>query len=70
MKLYRYICGDYDKFGVANDDQDAYDRRAEVHPTFHYIPVKITEVEVDGYEITLKPLDENTAPRKGRKAQA
>lgn len=54
MKLYRYTCGDYEKFAVAANDQDAYDRRSKVDPTFHYIPVTVEEMKVDGYEISIQ----------------
>lgn len=70
MKLYRYTCGDHDKLGVAEDEQDAYERRAEVEPAFHYLPVVVEELKVEGYEIIVKSLDEAEAPvrRGGRKA--
>lgn len=68
MKLYRYVCGDHDKLGVAEDEQDAYERRAEVDPAFHYLPVVIDEMKVDGYEISVKSLEVESVPRKGRKA--
>lgn len=54
MKLYRYICGDFEKYGVGDGAEDAYERRSEVDPTFHYLPVTIDEVRIDGYEITVK----------------
>lgn len=55
MKLYKYTCGLDDKFGPAENDQDAYDRRAEVDPTFHFVGVIIKEVVVPGFEITVYP---------------
>lgn len=64
MKLYKYTCGDHEAYGVAENDQDAYDRRAEVHPTFHYIPVKMEEVKVEGYEISVTPLNDGAEPGK------
>lgn len=51
MKLYRYIMGVNEKYGVAADEQDAYDRRAEVDHTFSFLPVRIEEVIVPGYVI-------------------
>lgn len=53
MKLYMYTTGSDNRLAVATDDQDAYDRRAEVDPAYHYMPVQIEEVIVPGYEITL-----------------
>jgi hypothetical protein len=70
MKLYRYTCGDHEKYGVAPDEQEAYERREEVDATFHYLPVTIEEVTVEGYELILKPLEGDSEPRRGRKAQA
>jgi hypothetical protein len=71
MKLYRYTCGDHDKLGVAEDEQDAYERRTEVDPSFHYLPVVVEEMKLDGYEITVKSTDGTEASKRGgRKAQA
>lgn len=54
MKIFKYTCGDYEKYGVAADDNDAYERRSEVDQTFHYLPVTIEELRIDGYEISVK----------------
>lgn len=56
MKLFKYQMGSDEKLGAAKDEQDAYDRRAEVDHTFNFLPVQITEVKIDGYEVTLKPV--------------
>lgn len=61
MKLFRYTSGHDDKFAPAVDEKDAYERRAEVDPTFHFLPVQIEELTVEGYEITLTPLPDNGA---------
>lgn len=58
MKLFKYQMGTDEKLGAAKDEQDAYDRRAEVDHTFNFLPVQITEVKIDGYEITLKHVGE------------
>lgn len=55
MKLFKYQMGTDEKLGVAKDEKDAYDRREEVDHTFNFLPVKITEVTLEGYEITLTP---------------
>lgn len=68
MKLYQYTCGDYQKYGVGDDESDAYTRRAEVDPTFHYLPVTIEEVSVDGYEITVKSSSSVPEEREALKA--
>jgi hypothetical protein len=54
MKLFRLTLGSTEKFGVAKNEKEMYKERAEIDPTFEYTPVVIEEVEVDGYEITLK----------------
>lgn len=55
MNLYRYTCGLDDKYGAAADEQDAYNRRAEVDPTFDFLPVTIEQVIIKGYDIILQP---------------
>ena len=56
MKLFRYTCGHDDYYGPADDKKDAYDRRTEVDPAFHYLPVTIEEVVVPGYVISVEPV--------------
>lgn len=68
MKLYQYTCGDYQKYGVGADEDDAYNRRSEVDQTFHYLPVTIEEVTVDGYEITVKAASGVPEEREALKA--
>jgi hypothetical protein len=58
MKLFKYTCGDTELFGVAEDEKDAYDRKVDVDPTFHYIPVTVEEVKVNGYEINVTPVSD------------
>lgn len=53
MKLYKYTSGLDEKFGVAADEQDAYERREEVDATFHFLPARIEEVIIPGYVITI-----------------
>jgi hypothetical protein len=53
MKLFKYQMGTDEKLGVVKDEKDAYERRAEVDHTFRFLPVTITEVTLEGYEITL-----------------
>lgn len=61
MKLFRYTCGDHEHFAAAENDKDAYDRREEVNPEFHYLPVVVEELLVKGYEITLTPVSGDVA---------
>jgi hypothetical protein len=56
MKLYKYTFGDWEKYGPAEDDTDAYERRVSVDPQFHYVPVVIEEVTIEGYTIDVQPL--------------
>lgn len=57
MKLFKFTCGLDEKIGVFVDEQDAYERRAEVDATFHFLPVTIEEIAVPGYEITITPIE-------------
>lgn len=54
LKLYKYTCGFDEKYGPATDDLDAYNRRTDIDPTFGFVEVKIEEVVVPGYTITVK----------------
>lgn len=62
MKLYKYISGHDEKYGAAKDEKDAYERRTEVDPTFHFMDVRIEEVEVPGYDITVT--EQNPSKKK------
>ena len=55
MKLFKYICGADERYGIAADEQDAYAKRAKIDPTFHFLNVRIEEVSVPGYKITITP---------------
>jgi hypothetical protein len=64
-KLYRYTLGNIDRFGVANDTDEAHEKRAEVDHTFEFLPVQIEEVQIDGYTITVTKDDQEAeAPRQ------
>jgi hypothetical protein len=56
MKLYKYTCGMEEKYGPAENEQDAYERRDQVDPIYHILPVVIAEVKIPGYEIGLQPV--------------
>jgi hypothetical protein len=68
MKLYKYTFGDWEKYGPANDDSDAYERRVSVDHQFHYVPVVIEEVILEGYEITVSPVSEIPTEREALKS--
>lgn len=57
MKLFKFTLGVYEAYGVFEDAQDAYNSRNKVDEQYDYLPVEITEVTVEGYEIILKPLN-------------
>lgn len=61
MKIFKYTCGDHEYFAAAEDDKDAYDRREEVNAEFHYLPVVVEELKIEGFEITLTPIDGDLA---------
>jgi hypothetical protein len=54
MKLFRLMMGSIEKFGVAKDAEEMFEKRAEIEPAFEYTPVQIEEVQLDGYEISVK----------------
>jgi hypothetical protein len=56
MKLFKFTLGAFDKYGVFTDIVSAYENRVTVDPQFHYLPVEIEEVTVDGYDIILQPV--------------
>lgn len=68
MKLYKYTFGDWEKYGPANDDTNAYERRVSIDPQFHYVPVTIEEVKLEGYEIAVSPISEIPTERDALKA--
>lgn len=53
LKLFKFTQGAFDYYGAFKDIEDAYDRRAEVDPTFHYAHCEIAELTLDGYEIAV-----------------
>lgn len=56
MKLFKFICGSDEKIGPFKDETEAYDRRTEIDPTFHFLPVRIEEVTLPGYVISITPI--------------
>lgn len=54
MRLFKYTCGVDEKIGVFRDENEAYEKRASVDPTFHFLPVVIEEITVPGYEIIIR----------------
>lgn len=58
MRIFKYRCGVDEKIGVFRDENEAYEKRASVDPTFHFLPVVIEEITVPGYEIIIRPIGE------------
>lgn len=61
MKLFKFEMGS-EKLGAFKDAEDAYERRTEVDHTYDYLPVKITEVVLEGYEIVVRSVSEPDEP--------
>jgi hypothetical protein len=68
MKLYRYTFGEWVNYGPAVSDLDAFERRIGIDPQFHYVPVTIEEVKLEGYEITVSPINDVPTEREALKA--
>jgi len=68
MKLFKLTVGLIEKYGVAESEQDMYERRTEVDYSFDYLPVIVEEIVVDGYDIVANPLAlaGEDKPKRGR----
>lgn len=55
MRLFKISIGNIEKLAVGKDEQDIYERKAEIDHTFDYLPVTIEEVTVEGHTITVTP---------------
>lgn len=68
MKLFKLEIGNIVAYAAGESDEDMYKRRADVDPTFAFLPVDISEVVLDGYEITVTPLEgaEESAQTRNR----
>lgn len=55
MKIFILsLPGADNKLMVAKDDEEAFEKRGEVDPSYLYLPVDVKELEVEGYDIHLK----------------
>jgi hypothetical protein len=43
--------GAEEKMIVAETEEEAFDRRAEVDPSYDYLPVQVKELEIEGHDI-------------------
>lgn len=50
--------GAEEKMIVAEHAEEAFERRAEVDPAYDFLPVQVTELEIEGYTIHVTPLKE------------
>jgi hypothetical protein len=64
-KLYTLSVGNTTEYGVADSEESMRESAGDIDPRFSYLPVKIDEVKVEGYEITLTPLTEDKPKNKG-----
>lgn len=63
MKLFKFTVGEDERLYPFSDLQEAHDRRTEVDPSYHYLPVRIEEVTVPGYKLHVYPvLPETSLP--------
>lgn len=53
MKLFRLTIGHADTFAAAESKEDMMKRKSEVDPSFAWLPVEISEVVLESYEITV-----------------
>jgi hypothetical protein len=43
------------KLLVADNQEEAFERRGEVDPAYEYLPVNVSELEIEGFDIHAKP---------------
>lgn len=60
LKLFKFSQGQLDYYGAFKDEKEAYDRRADVDPTFHYTHVEINELTIPGH--TIMVLEDDDLP--------
>jgi hypothetical protein len=47
-----------EKMLVADNKEEAFERRGEVDPAYEYLPVEVKELEIEGFDIHAKPKKE------------
>ncbi|MCQ6307067.1 MULTISPECIES: hypothetical protein [Bacillus cereus group] len=65
-RVFHLTLGSIEKFAVADDYEDMYQKRAEVDPAFAYTPVEIKEMQIPGYEIEAYEIKEEKKVSKSR----
>jgi hypothetical protein len=54
MKIFELTLGTNRHLIVANNEEEALERRAEVDATYDYLPVQVNELKIDGYDIVVE----------------
>lgn len=55
MKIFILsLPGADNKLMVAKDHEEAFEKRVEVDPSYLYLPVDVKELEIEGYNISVK----------------
>lgn len=62
MKLFLFEFAHDRKYGAFASEEEAYEQRATVDSMYEWTPVEITEVTVEGYELTLTPVHTEDKP--------
>ncbi|AHV96149.1 MULTISPECIES: hypothetical protein [Paenibacillus] len=63
MKLFKLEIGNTITYAAAESQEDMEQRKADVDAQFAFLPVQIEELTLEGYEITVTPLDAEEKPR-------
>lgn len=58
MKLFEITLGSNRHFIVAKNEEEAFERRAEVDHSYDYLPVQVSELKIEGYNIHAKKKEE------------
>lgn len=64
MKLFTLRINLVEMYGVAEDEEDMFNRKHEVDPSFDFLPITIEEVQIPGYEIEVKLVEEEKPKRR------
>lgn len=57
MKLFKLEIGNTTAYAAADSLEDMEKRKAEVDETFAFLPVQIEELTLEGFEISVTPLE-------------
>lgn len=65
MKIFEITLGSNKNLIVAKNKEEAFEKRAEVDPSYDYLPVEVNELKIDGYDIVV----EKEKPKKEEKEE-